>query len=122
MDLWLDGYGSSTPGKRVSIYFKGAIVALGLDLLIQQKFGGAKSIREVMQLMNARFGNLKKGYEQSDFFRIAEEVYEAPLTKFWNVWVLGSEDLLDPLATILRNSGLNLSEDLTVGLQLNKIS
>jgi predicted metalloprotease with PDZ domain len=122
MDLWLDGYGSSTPGKRVSIYFKGAIVALGLDLLIQQKFGGAKSIREVMQLMNARFGNLKKGYEQSDFFRIAEEVYEAPLTEFWNVWVLGSEDLLDPLATILRNSGLNLSEDLTVGLQLNKIS
>jgi predicted metalloprotease with PDZ domain len=122
MDLWLDGYGPSTPGKRVSIYFKGAIVALGLDVLIQQKFGGAKSIREVMQLMNARFGNLKKGYEQSDFFRIAEEVYEAPLTEFWNVWVLGSEDLLDPLATILRNSGLNLSEDLTVGLQLNKIS
>jgi hypothetical protein len=75
-----------------------------------------------MQLMNARFGNLKKGYVQSDFFRIAEEVYEAPLTEFWNVWVLGSADLLDPLAAILRNSGLNLSEDLTVGLQLNKIS
>jgi hypothetical protein len=49
-------------------------------------------------------------------------VYEAPLTEFWNVWVLGSEDLLDPLATILRNSGLNLSEDPMVGLQLNKIS
>jgi predicted metalloprotease with PDZ domain len=52
MDLWLDGYGPSTPGKRVSIYFKGAIVALGLDLLIQQKFRGTKSIREVMQKMN----------------------------------------------------------------------
>jgi len=122
MDLWLDGYGPSTPGKRVSIYFKGAIVALGLDLLIQQKFGGAKSIREVMQRMNTHYGNLKKGYEQTDFFRIAEEVYEAPLTEFWNVWVLGSEDLLDPLAAILRNSGLNLSEHPTVGLQLNKIS
>ena len=122
MDLWLDGYGSSTPGKRVSIYFKGAIVALGLDLLIQQKFGGAKSIREVMQQMNAHFGNLKKGYETIDFFRIAEEVYEAPLTEFWNVWVLGSEDLLDPLASILRNLGIDLSEDPTLGLQLKKIS
>jgi len=122
MDLWLDGYGSSTPGKRASIYFKGAIVALGLDLLIQQKFGGAKSIREVMQQMNARFGNLKKGYETIDFFRIAEEVYEAPLTEFWNVWVLGSEDLLDPLASILRNLGIDLSEDPTLGLQLKKIS
>jgi hypothetical protein len=75
-----------------------------------------------MQQMTARFGHLKKGYEQRDFFRIAEEVYEAPLTEFWNVWVLGSADLLDPLATILRNSGLNLSEDPMVGLQLNKIS
>ena len=122
MDLWLDGYGSSTPGKRVSIYFKGAIVALGLDLLIQQKFRGTKSIREVMQQMNAHYGHLKKGYETIDFFRIAEEVYEAPLTEFWNVWVLGSEDLFGPLATILRNSGIDLSEDPTVGLQLNKIS
>ena len=121
MDLWLDGYGTSTPGKRVSIYFKGAIVALGLDLLIQQKFGGAKSIREVMQQMNTGFGNLKKGYEQSDFIRIAEEVYEAPLTEFWELWVYGSADLLDPLASILRNSGLDLSEDLRVGLQLKKI-
>ena len=122
LDLWLDGYGSSTPGKRVSIYFKGAIVALGLDLLIQQKFGGTKTIREVMRQMNARFGNLKKGYEQTDFFRIAEEVYEAPLTEFWDVWVLGSADLLDPLASILRNSGIDLSEDPTLGLQLKKIS
>ena len=56
------------------------------------------------------------------FFRIAEEVYEEPLTDFWNVWVLGSEDLFGPLATVLRNSGLNLSEDPAVGLQLNKIS
>lgn len=122
MDLWLDGYGVSTPGKRVSIYFKGAIVALGLDLLIQQKFKGAKSIREVMQQMNARFGNLKKGYVQSDFFQIVEEVYEAPLTEFWDLWVLGSADLLNPLASVFRNSGIDLSEDPSIGLQLNKIS
>ena len=75
-----------------------------------------------MQKMNTHFGHLKKGYEQCDFFRIAEEVYEEPLTDFWNVWVLGSEDLFGPLATVLRNSGLNLSEDPAVGLQLNKIS
>jgi len=121
MDLWLDGYGPSTPGKRVSIYFKGAIVALGLDLLIQQKFKGAKSIREVMQRMNERFGKLKSGYTQSDFFQMAEEVYEAPLTDFWDLWVLGSMDLLEPLASILRQSGLALSDSPSLGLQLSKI-
>jgi predicted metalloprotease with PDZ domain len=122
MDLWLDGYGPSTPGKRVSIYFKGAIVALGLDLMIQQKFNGARSLKDIMQRLNARFGNLKSGYVQSDFFRIAEEVYEAPLTDFWDLWVLGSGDLLEPLASILRLSGLALSESPTLGLQLSKIT
>lgn len=122
LDLWLDGYGPSTIGKRVSIYFKGAIVAMGLDLLIQQKHHGKRSLKEVMQKMNINFGKLKKGYLQADFFQIAEEVYEAPLTEFWNLWVFGSEDLLDPLATILRNSGLYLSEKPDVGIQLNKIS
>lgn len=121
LDLWLDGYGPSTLGKRVSIYFKGAIVALGLDLLIQQKHKGKKSLKEVMQKMNVCFGNLKKGYLQADFFQIAEEVYEAPLTEFWDLWVFGSEDLLDPLAAILRNSGLDLSEQPDVGIQLSKI-
>lgn len=122
MDLWLDGYGPSTPGKRVSIYFKGAIVALGLDLMIQQKFNGARSLKDIMQRLNARFGNLKSGYVQSDFFSIAEEVYEAPLTDFWDLWVLGSGDLLEPLASILRLSGLALSESPTLGLQLSKIT
>ena len=121
MDLWLDGYGPSTPGKRVSIYFKGAIVALGLDLMIQQKFNGTRSLKDIMQRLNARFGNLKRGYEQSDFFSIAEEVYEAPLTDFWDLWVLGSADLLEPLASIMRLSGLILSESITLGLQLSKI-
>jgi predicted metalloprotease with PDZ domain len=122
MDLWLDGYGPSTPGKRVSIYFKGAIVALGLDLMIQQKFNGARSLKDIMQRLNAKFGNLKSGYVQSDFFSIAEEVYEAPLTDFWDLWVLGSGDLLEPLASILRLSGLALSESPTLGLQLSKIT
>jgi predicted metalloprotease with PDZ domain len=121
MDLWLDGYGTSTPGKRVSIYFKGAIIALGLDFLIVQKFNGTRSLKDVMQKMNASFGNLKKGYFQSDFFQIVEEVYEAPLSEFWDLWVLGSADLLDPLASILRNSGLELSDHPTLGLQLSKI-
>jgi len=57
--------------------------------------------------MNAHYGNLKKGYEIIDFFRIAEEVYEASLTEFWEVWVLGSTDVLDLLASILRNSGID---------------
>jgi predicted metalloprotease with PDZ domain len=57
IDLWLDGYGAALPGKRVSIYFKGALIALGLDLFIRKKFNHTKSLRDVMLLMQLRYGD-----------------------------------------------------------------
>jgi len=108
IDLWMDGYGKSIPGKRVSIYYKGALVALGLDLMIRRKFEDKKSIREVMILMNQRFGRLKKGYSLADFYSICEEVYEAPLTNFFQKWMEGNDCLLDDLNDLLGHSGLKI--------------
>ena len=87
IDLWLDGYGPSLPGKRVSIYYKGAYVAMLLDRKIRSKFNDQKSIREIMIRMNEEFGGLKKGYTLQDFIRIAEEVYEGDLREWFEEWV-----------------------------------
>jgi predicted metalloprotease with PDZ domain len=109
VDLWLDGYGSALPGKRVSIYFKGALVALGLDLLIRRKFNHRKSLRDVMLLMQARYGRLKRGYGRQDFYALVEEVYEEPLTDFWSKWVESSEPLEGEIKELLNFVGLSFS-------------
>ncbi|MFL0162406.1 M61 family metallopeptidase [Aquirufa salirivi] len=109
IDLWLDGYGKAIPGKRVSIYYKGAIVALAMDLLIRKKFAHRKSIRDVMLLMNERFGMKQQGYTLADVYQIVEEVYEASLTDFWQVWVEGNEPLEEPLNELLDFVGLHLA-------------
>ena len=109
VDLWLDGYGPSLPGKRVSIYFKGALVALGLDLLIRRKFNHSKSMRDVMLLMQARYGRLKRGYGRQDFYALVEEVYEEPLTDFWSKWVESSEPLEGEIKELLNFVGLSFS-------------
>jgi predicted metalloprotease with PDZ domain len=106
IDLWMDGYGSALPCKRVSIYFKGALVALGLDLLIRQKFQHAKSLRDVMLLMQNRYGQLKKGYTRQDFYALVEEVYEESLSEFWNRWVGSSDPLESDIAMLLESVGL----------------
>jgi predicted metalloprotease with PDZ domain len=111
IDLWLDGYGAALPGKRVSIYFKGALVALGLDLLIRKKFNHAKSLREVMLLMQLRYGGLKKGYTRQEFYGLVEEVYEGSLEEFWLKWVESAEPLVGDIRALLAFVGLDYTGD-----------
>ena len=111
VDIWLDGYGAALPGKRVSIYYKGALVALAIDLLLRQKFSHEKSMRDVMQLMQARYGYLKKGYTRQDFYSLVEEVYEDSLADFWQKWVESAQPLEDDIAELLRFVGLDFYQD-----------
>ena len=107
IDLWLDGYGQALPGKRVSIYFKGALVALALDLMIRQKFNHQRSLRDVLVAMKAEF---KNGYTRTDFYALVEKVYEASLIDFWRIWVEGNEPLGKRIGELLVFVGLSFSE------------
>jgi predicted metalloprotease with PDZ domain len=109
IDLWLDGYGTSLPNKRASIYYKGAVVALALDLQLQAKNGS--SLRQVMQAMNAEFGALKKGYTKADFIRICEEVYGRSLQEFFQNYVEKSTDITSDLQEIMAKSGVKFEKD-----------
>ena len=109
IDLWLDGYGTSLPNKRVSIYYKGAVVALALDLKLQLKNG--KSLKDVMRKMNAEFGQLKKGYTKGDFIRVCEEIYEESLSDFFRDYVEKSTDITTDLQAIIAKLGLKFEHD-----------
>jgi predicted metalloprotease with PDZ domain len=116
IDLWLDGYGTSLPNKRASIYYKGAVVALALDLKLQSK--NNKSLRDVMHRMNAEFGQLKKGYTKADFIRICEEVYDGSLQEFFQNYVEKSIDITTDLQKIFAKSGLKFEKDSAKGWTL----
>ena len=109
IDLWLDGYGASLPNKRVSIYYKGAVVALALDLKLQAKNG--KSLKDVMRKMNSEFGQLKKGYTKTDFIRICEEVYGESLQEFFQNYVEKSTDITTDLQEIIAKLGMKFECD-----------
>ena len=118
IDLWLDGYGASLPNKRVSIYYKGAVVALALDLKLQARNG--KSLRDVMLAMNAEFGQLKKGYTKADFIRICEEIYGDSLQDFFRDYVETSTDITTDLQEILAKLGMKFEHDIAKGWVLNE--
>lgn len=107
IDLWLDGYGQALPGKRVSIYFKGALVALALDLMIRQKFNHQRSLQDVLLAMKTAF---KKGYTRSEFYALVEKVYESSLRDFWEIWVEGNEPLGKRIGDLMTFVGLEFEE------------
>jgi predicted metalloprotease with PDZ domain len=82
-DLWVDGYEKGTPNKKVSVYSKGAIASLILDIKIRKKFDNKKSLDNVMKILWEKFGDQKVGYTYTDIIDICEKVYEESLKEYF---------------------------------------
>ncbi|GAB3268066.1 PDZ domain-containing protein [Larkinella harenae] len=112
-DLWLDGYDKGVPNRKVSVYHKGATVALILDLHIRRKWQHERSLDDVMRLMWERFGKPFVGYSIEDYRAITEEVAGEPLDWYYERCIFGNEPLEDLLNDYLAFIGLQLESDAT---------
>ncbi len=107
-DLWLDGYTAGVPGRKVSIYHKGALAALILDLEIRKETNNRKSLDNVVQLLWERFGKRGIGYSHEDYVQLAEEVAEKPLQDYFDECITGTAPLHQRLAAALSWIGCDL--------------
>jgi predicted metalloprotease with PDZ domain len=105
-DLWIDGYEKGAPGRKVSIYNEGALLALILDLKIRVNTDHHKSLDDVMRLMWERFGKREVGYSYADYKKICEEVYGASLKEYFDHYISGTAAFENELATLFPQFGL----------------
>lgn len=117
-DLWLDGYEKGAPGRKVSVYNKGALVALILHVQIQQSTQKEKGLDDVMRLMWERFGKPYVGYSLDDYKTIVEEVTGKKMNHYFKKMIAGSESILEETAAAMLYLDLkvNLSNDGTITL------
>lgn len=108
IDLWIDGYSEGIPNKKVSIYQKGALLALILDLMIRNKFNHTQSLYSVMKNMWEKFGKFDIGYTLIDYKKIAEEVYSESLNEYFDLYIFGNEPINKKLNAELNLIGLEL--------------
>jgi len=118
-DLWLDGYEKGIPDRKVSVYHKGALAALILDLYIRKKTNHSQSLDNVMQLLWLRFGKPFIGYTLQDYIDIAEEVAGESLEWYWQECILGNEPLETRLNEALAFVGLQMTTFSNGNIQLN---
>lgn len=111
IDLWVDGYSAGIPDRKVSIYVKGCIVALLLDLEIRSQTHHTKSLDDLMRMLWNEFGKKAIGYSFLDIIRLTEEITGASLRDFFEECVLGRTDLKQRLSKALKIVGCELSEN-----------
>ncbi len=104
-DAWTRFYlqGPEAPDTIVSYYAKGALVALGLDLLLRQD-GKGRSLDGLMRLLWERHGRTGAALPEGGFEALAAEYAGRSLAAYFDRAVRGTGDL--PLADWLRPFGV----------------
>jgi len=107
-DLWLDGYTKGIPDRKVSVYQKGAIVSLILDLTIRKLHNHQRSLDDVMKTLWLRFGKPFVGYSAEDYKAVVEEVAGIELDWYWDECIFGNTPLENRLNETLKWVGLKI--------------
>lgn len=118
-DLWLDGYEKGIPDRKVSVYHKGALAALILDLYIRRKTDHKQSLDDVMRLLWVRFGKPYIGYSLQDYIDIVEEVAGESIEWYWQECIFGNEPLDTRLNETMAFVGLQMMTFSNGSIQLN---
>lgn len=109
-DLWLDGYQMAAPARKVSIYTKGALVALILDLNIRKLTEHRFSLDDVVRVLWRDYGKKKRGYQTVDVRRICERITDSGFQQMFHELVQGTAPLQPYLKDALKEVGCTLTK------------
>ncbi|MFY0653641.1 MAG: M61 family metallopeptidase [Cyclobacteriaceae bacterium] len=107
-DLWIDGYKKLLPGRKVSIYVKGAITSLMLDLSIRKKTLNESSLDDVVMDLWEGFGKISKGYSKEDVYHIVRKYLKDEADHFIQEYYEGITPVEDELTKLLDYIGCKL--------------
>ncbi|WP_161889022.1 M61 family metallopeptidase [Pontibacter russatus] len=107
-DLWLDGYKPGIPDRKVSIYIKGSLTALLLDLQLRQATNNAASLDTVMRKMWENFGKKDIGYTEQDYAALVDEVAGQSFCDYFDNFIYGTTPLEPALDEALQFVGCTL--------------
>jgi predicted metalloprotease with PDZ domain len=106
-DTWTKFYkqDESAPNTIVSYYTKGSLIALALDLIIQQATNNQKSLDDLMRLLWVKYGKPGKGLAEKEIEALLSQITGQDLTDFFANYLYGTQDL--PLDKLLKTVGID---------------
>ncbi|MDH5599651.1 MAG: hypothetical protein OEY34_11035, partial [Cyclobacteriaceae bacterium] len=113
-ELWLTGYKPGPPFNKVSIYVKGAIVSLMLDMTIRLYTGSRKSLDDLMLILWERIYKRGQGYSKRIIQEYAEELCGESLEGFFRDYIDGTVPVENKLDELLKVVGCTLVKSYSV--------
>lgn len=107
-DTWLDGYSPGIPNRKVSIYIKGSLVSMMLDLCIRIYSDHKYSLDDIMRALYSEFYKQNKGYSEADIVVLAERYAGRSMDDFFAQYIYGTEPIEEEMRKILSHFGLKL--------------
>jgi len=105
-DQWIQTSGERARNASVSIYEKGELLALAMDLRLRKASKGKVGVEDLHRRLWESKRVAQGGYTSADVVAILTDLSEADWSPFWMEYVVGTEEL--PLVELLRDAGLEL--------------
>ena len=99
-DTWLDGYVPGAPGRKVSIYTEGCLLAFVTDVRILRSTNNHYGLDEVMKRLYYDFALAGKGLSESDYKQALENISGISFDDLFNDYIHGTS----PYESILVDS------------------
>ncbi|SIT94915.1 Predicted metalloprotease, contains C-terminal PDZ domain [Pontibacter indicus] len=112
-DLWLDGYKPGIPDRKVSIYVKGALTALLLDLQLRQATDNQTSLDTVMRHLWEDFGKRGIGFTEQDYELLVLRLGGEKFGAYFKQYINGTAPIEEALDQALRYVGCTLQAEET---------
>jgi predicted metalloprotease with PDZ domain len=99
-DTWLDGYVPGTPGRKVSIYTEGCLLAFVTDVMILRATNNKSSLDDVMKSLYFQYALNGKGVSEEGYMKELENISGISFSTFFKEFVHGT----NPYEAILTES------------------
>lgn len=108
-DTWLDGYEAGAPGRKVSIYTEGCLLAFVTDVRILRATGNKAGLDDVMKRLYFDFALQGKGVSELDYKTAIEEIAGESFDAFFDDYINGTRPYESILTDSLDYLGLELA-------------
>lgn len=89
-DTWLDGYVPGAPGRKVSIYTEGCLLAFVTDVMILKATGNKYGLDEVMKRLYFNYALQGKGVAEKDYKSELEAICGHSFDSFFKEFIHGT--------------------------------
>lgn len=116
IDTWVDGYVKGTPGRKVSIYNEGCLMAFILDAKIREATKHKGTLQHLMNRLFYEFGLKQKGYTESDLLVLLNAITGIDFTGLFRQYIHAANGYESLLQEAFAFYGIELQQEVPAEL------